>query len=101
MGKENKNDLRNEKRNEQKHTTASQPCDQSERLKKIHSLLEEIRAEDEETSILVSIIPAKGCLQFVSGSPIEVASSLIYMMQHAPNLYEVVKSAVDAYEDAK
>lgn len=99
MEKENMNDLRNKERNEQKHTTAGQPRDQ--RLKKIQSLLDEIRAEDEETSILVSIIPAKGCFQFVSGGPIMLASSIAYLMKRVPSFDVVVKSAVEAYENAK
>lgn len=101
MEKENMNDLRNKERNEQKHTTAGQPRDQKERLEKIQSLLDEIRAEDEETSILVSIIPAKGCFQFVSGGPIALASSIAYLMKHVPSFDVVVKSAVEAYENAK
>ncbi len=102
MGKENKNDLRNKKRNKQKHTTASQPCDQSERLKKIQSLLEEIQAEDEDAAILVAIVPSKGNIECgVSGSPIMLAASIVYLMKHVPEFDEVVKAAVYVCENAK
>lgn len=101
MGKENMNDLRNKERNEQKHTTAGQPRDQKERLKKIRLLLDEIQAEDEDAAILVAIVPSKGHFEYVSGRPIMLASSIAYLMKHVPSFDVVVKSAVEAYENAK
>lgn len=70
-----------------------------EKIEQLRRLVGEIIEQDPNVTVMMMVNHKKTEMVYISGKAIDLAATLASTMCKTPNLIDVVKGAVDAYEN--